>query len=256
LVRRAVTEDALLNGRVRLLQPAEGYRVNVDALLVAAFAIGGSAARLAVDLGSGVGAIGLVLHAVGGASYVALIERDAALAELARENLVRAGVRGQAYRLDVASGLLPPELRQRADLVVCNPPYFAGTASRSQKHPLTRAARTGELGPFVDAAARALAGTRGRAVFAYPAPALAELFRAAEKFGLVAKRLRLVHARADERARLALVELRRAKPGGLVVEAPLVEWEGPGTRTRELEAIVTGAFGRRAEGDRRGKPAQ
>lgn len=244
MVRRAVTEDALLNGKVRLMQPAEGYRVNVDALLVAAFATRASAAKLAVDLGSGVGAIGLVLYAVGGASFVALVEREAALVELARENLVRAGARGEAYRLDVASDRLPPALRQRADLVVCNPPYFARGASRHQKHPLTRAARTGELAPFVDAAARALAGTRGRAVFAYPAGALAELLRAADAESLVAKRLRLVHPRAAEPARLALVELRRAKPGGLVVESPLVEWSGPRTRTPELEAIVNGDFGK------------
>lgn len=243
-MRRAVTEDALLNGKLRLLQPAEGYRVNVDALLVAAFAMRGRAARLAVDLGSGVGAIGLALHAVGGASFVALVEREEALVELARENLARAAARGEAYRLDLSSDRLPPALRQRADLVVCNPPYFAGGASRHQKHPLTRTARTGELGPFVDAAARALAGTRGRAVFAYPAPALAELFRAAEKAGLVAKRLRLVHARVTEPARLALVELRRAKPGGLVVEAPLVEWAGSRARTEELAAIVSGDFGK------------
>jgi tRNA1Val (adenine37-N6)-methyltransferase len=135
-------------------------------------------------------------------------------------------------------------------LVVCNPPYFADGASRHQKHPLTRAARTGELGPFVDAAAQALAETRGRAVFAYPAPALAELFRSAEKSRLVAKRLRLVHARAGEPARLALIELRRAKPGGLVVEAPLVEWAGSRTRTQELDAIVTGDFGKPARRDR------
>ena len=241
-MRRVVTEDALLDGKVRLTQPAEGYRVNVDALLVAAFARRGPAAKLAVDLGSGVGAIGLVLHAVGGASFVALVEREEVLVELARQNLRRAGARGEVYRLDLASDRLPPALRQRADLVVCNPPYFARGASRHQKHPLTRAARTGELAPFVDAAARALAGTRGRAVFAYPAGALAELFRAADAAGLVAKRLRLVHAREDEPARLALVELRRAKPGGLVVESPLVEWSGPRSRTPELEAILNGDF--------------
>jgi tRNA1(Val) A37 N6-methylase TrmN6 len=43
---------------------------------------------------------------------------------------------------------------------------------------------------------------------------------------LVPKRLRFVHARNDEPARLALVELRAARPGGLVIEPPLVEWLG------------------------------
>jgi tRNA1(Val) A37 N6-methylase TrmN6 len=246
-VRRAITEDALFDGKLRLLQPADGYRANVDALLLAAFAAAGRRAPLALDLGAGVGTVGLALHHAGGAARLALVEREAALVELARKNLARAGATGDVHHLDVTSDRLPRSLEQRADLVVCNPPYFVAGAVRNQKHPLTRASRTGALEPFVTAAARALRGTRGRAAFAYPAPSLAELFRAAAAAGLVAKRLRLVHAHAGAVARLALVELRRAKPGGLVVEAPLVEWAGPNLRSAELTAVVEGRFGRHAE---------
>jgi tRNA1Val (adenine37-N6)-methyltransferase len=243
-VRRAITEDALLDGKLVLRQPADGYRVNVDALLLAAFASQGPVARLAVDLGAGVGAVGLVLHRVGAASSVHLVEREETLSALARENLARSGARGEAHQLDLARDRLPVALRERADLVVCNPPYFSEGSVRAQKHPLTEKARTGALAPFVEAAARALKGSRGRAAFAYPARSLVELFRTSEKAGLVPKRLRLVHAHASDPARLALVELRRAKPGGLVVEAPLVEWAGPRERSPELEAIVAGRFGR------------
>ena len=80
--------------------------------------------------------------------------------------------------------------------------------------------------PFLQAAAALLARKTGRALFSYPAPQLAELLGRAEQVGLVAKRLRLVHAREDKPARLALVELRAARPGGLVVEPPLIEWLG------------------------------
>nr|MDQ2646873.1 methyltransferase [Myxococcota bacterium] len=56
-----ITCDALLGGAVELLQPREGYRVNVDSILLAAFASGRRVA-LAVDLGSGVGALALLAH--------------------------------------------------------------------------------------------------------------------------------------------------------------------------------------------------
>jgi tRNA1(Val) A37 N6-methylase TrmN6 len=242
-VRRAITEDVLFDGKLRLLQPAEGYRVNVDALLLAAFAAAPRPAKLGIDLGAGVGAVGLALHFAGAVERLALVEREPELVELARENLARAGAPGDVHRIDVLCERLPRALEQRADLVVCNPPYFADGAVRRQKHPLTRNARTGPLEPFVHTAARALRGTRARAVFAYPAPSLGELFRAASLAGLVAKRLRLVHATASATARLALVELRRAKPGGLVVEPPLVEWASARVRTPELDAIVGGRFG-------------
>jgi tRNA1Val (adenine37-N6)-methyltransferase len=58
--------------------------------------------------------------------------------------------------------------------------------------------------------------------------------------GLVPKRLRLVHPFVERAARVALVELRKARPGGLVVEPPLVEWDAPGRASPELESITRG----------------
>jgi tRNA1(Val) A37 N6-methylase TrmN6 len=72
----------------------------------------------------------------------------------------------------------------------------------------------------------------------YPARALVQLLEAGARHRLVAKRLRLVHTRADSEARLALLELKRARPGGLVVEPPLVEWIAKGKRAPELSALV------------------
>ena len=74
----------------------------------------------------------------------------------------------------------------------------------------------------------------------YPADALAELFLAARAAGLVAKRLRLGTLFADSEARVALVEFRKAKAGGLVVEPALVEWAARGVRSPELDALVNG----------------
>jgi tRNA1(Val) A37 N6-methylase TrmN6 len=66
------------------------------------------------------------------------------------------------------------------------------------------------------------------------------LLAAAGATSLVAKRVRFVHAFVTLPARLALVELRRAKPGGLVVEAPLIEWVAPNLRSPELAALISG----------------
>jgi len=235
-----VTRDRLFDGKLVLYQPARGYRVGVDALLLAAFAAEGRRARLAVDLGAGVGAVALALIELGAAERVELVEREPELFELARQNLALSGARGQVHRADLEQQGLPRALAGRAELVVSNPPFFERTSTRPQKEHLSRAARSGELEPFVAAAARALAQGRGRAVFAYPSRSLATLFLVAREVGLEPKRMRLVHPRVDRAARLALVELKRAKPGGLVVEAPLIEWIGPGRRSAELKAIVSG----------------
>jgi len=234
-----------LSGGLTLLQPKDGFRVTVDALLLAAFASSGRAARLALDLGAGTGVIGLALHHVGAAREIVLIEREPELVMLGRKNLILAGAPGRVERTDLSALGLPPDLAQRADLVVSNPPFFAPRATRPRRDPKAHRARSGELAPFVKAAARALTGPKGRACFVYPAAGLPDLLGHAAEVRLIPKRLRLVHASARHAARVVLIELRLAKPGGLVIEPPLVEWSKPGVRSREVARIVAGRFGPR-----------
>jgi tRNA1Val (adenine37-N6)-methyltransferase len=240
---RGSTADTLLDGRLRLRQPADGYRVNVDALLLAAFAAVGRRAELAMDLGAGVGTVGLLLERCGAARRLALVEREPELCEFASHNLETLGVSGSVHAVDLERTSLPRALVQRADLIVANPPFFAPGSGRPRRDAREQSARSGALEPFVRAAARGLSGVKARAVFVYPAPALAALFAAAAEVRLVAKRVRFVHARADAPARLVLAEFRLAKPGGLVTEPPLVEWSRRGKRSPELAAIVAGRFG-------------
>lgn len=227
--RGAFTEDALFGGAVVLMQPARGhgYRANVDALLLAAFSVRKRPARLALDLGAGVGTVALALDHLGGARSLVLVERQASLADLATINLARNGLasRGRVAQLDLSEGLRSkhPDLVRAADLVVANPPYVSLARARTGVPQGSRwEARHGELGPFVRAAADALA-SRGRACFVYPAHALLDLMTIARRAGLEPKRLRLVHSARERPARVALVELARAKPGGLVIEPPLIE---------------------------------
>jgi len=235
----AITTDTLYDGAVSLRQPARGYRVNVDALLLAAFAAHGRRADLAVDLGAGVGSVALGLHHLGVAARFALVEREVSLLALADENARAAGLHGECIAHDLALGL-PEKLRQAADLVVSNPPFFDPDNARLGLDAQKTRARFGDLSPFVSAAAAALAGTRSRAVFVYPARELSHFLACAERVKLIPKRLRLVHADASTPARVALVELRRAKPGGLLILPPLFEWLQKGVRTAEVARILAG----------------
>ena len=50
----ALTEDAFLGGRLRLLQPVQGYRAGVDPVLLAA-SVPAKPGQRVLDLGCGVG---------------------------------------------------------------------------------------------------------------------------------------------------------------------------------------------------------
>lgn len=240
-----LSTDSLLGGDFQFQQPRRGYRVNVDSVLLAAFAASGPRGRCVVDLGAGVGVVGLLFGHFAPAEEVVLVERDGEVAAIAEENLRRAGVRGRVLVADLENPESLAELERSADVVVSNPPFFRSGEHRTPREPERRSARMGELAPFLAAAARALSGNRARAVFAYPAPGLGELLAEARQERLVPKRLRFVHAFADSPARLALIELRQARPAGLVVEPPLVEWLEQGVPSPELAALNAARAGDR-----------
>src|SRR3954471_22182461 len=87
----ALTDDAVLGGRLRLRQPRRGHRVGHDAILLAAAADAGPGDHV-VDLGAGVGAAGLALAVRQPGVNLTLLEVDPELAALASENAVRNGL--------------------------------------------------------------------------------------------------------------------------------------------------------------------
>lgn len=86
-----VTEDSLLGGRVRLLQPRHGYRVALDPVLLAA-AVPARAGESVLDLGCGVGAAALCLATRVPGVRVEGLELQPLNAELAVRNIDRKSV--------------------------------------------------------------------------------------------------------------------------------------------------------------------
>lgn len=235
-----VTNDALFSGRLPLTQLRHGYRTNVDALWLAAFAAR-KPSRACVDLGAGVGPIGLSLIVCGVATRVTLVDLSEDAIALATQNARDAAV---SERVDgVVADLrrpLPRALMHKFDLVVANPPW----SPRSRPSPVTAraVARTGDeatLPGFVRAA-RAALGAAGRACFVYPANDLALLLAALARVGLEPKRLRMIHPLPDAPARAALVEAKPGRPGGLRVETPFIAMRAPGQWSEEATRILAG----------------
>src|SRR2546423_3978299 len=96
------TEDAFLGGQLRLRQPKSGHRAGHDAMLLAAATAAQPGDRV-VDFGAGVGAAGLALaRRVVGIDLV-LVEIDAVLAGLARENAAANAIAADVIVLDIES---------------------------------------------------------------------------------------------------------------------------------------------------------
>lgn len=157
------TENALLGGRVRLLQPSRGYRIAIDAVLLAA-AVEACPGERVLDLGAGVAAVGLCLAArVPGCTIVG-IELQPALAALASRNaeLNEAVEHVQTLVHDLADPL--PGHLGLFDHVATNPPYLAAAVADPSPNPskaLATVESSADLARWLEVAAGALkpAGT-------------------------------------------------------------------------------------------------
>jgi tRNA1(Val) A37 N6-methylase TrmN6 len=142
--RPAVTDDAMLGGRVRLLQPKRGHRFGHDAVLLAA-SIPAKPKDRAVEFGAGVGAASLALLARVNHITVTMVEIDPVLAALAAENIARNGFAQSARALVLDAGAGPRAFSAKglaagsADHVFMNPPFNDETRPPSPDRMKSRA---------------------------------------------------------------------------------------------------------------------
>jgi tRNA1(Val) A37 N6-methylase TrmN6 len=232
-----VTENLILGGRVRLRQPAKGYRAGMDAALLAA-ACDAKPGETVIEAGCGVGAVMLAAaRRREGASFVGVEREEAALA-LAQENVLANGLadRVQARGGDVNEP--PPGL---FDAGLANPPFFDDPTRLRAPHPAKQAAWMAEGG--LESWARYLLKAirdGGSITLIHRADRLADLLGLlAPKAGSI--QIRPVHPFAEAPASRIIVRARKGGRAPLRLLAPLILHEHGGAKhTAQAEAILRG----------------
>ncbi|HHI96895.1 MAG TPA: methyltransferase [Thermodesulfatator atlanticus] len=237
------TEERVLNGRLRVRQPREGYRYALDAFLLASFVTLRKEEK-AVELGAGVGIVTLILAAVHPHNLFWGLEIQPGLVSLLAQNIRLNALEHRVLALwaDIRRLPLKPGL---FEVVYANPPYYQkgrGRLSPCKEERLAKHEILATLEDFITAA-HFLLKNRGRFYLICKAERLAEALVGLEEKRLAPKRLRLVHSYPGDQARLFLLEA--VKEGGkeLRVEAPLFVYQAPGgPYTQEVQAIFDGSF--------------
>jgi tRNA1(Val) A37 N6-methylase TrmN6 len=123
-----LTDDHLLGGRVRFSQPAHGYRVAIDPVLLAA-AVPARAGERVLDAGAGTGAASLCLAARVPECRIVGLELQRPLQRIASHNVAQNALEA---RIEMVEGRLerpPPRLAAASfDQVMTNPPHLAASA--------------------------------------------------------------------------------------------------------------------------------
>jgi tRNA1(Val) A37 N6-methylase TrmN6 len=169
--RPAYTEDRLLDGRVRLRQPASGYRAAIDPIFLAA-AVPAEPGDSVLDIGCGAGAAMLCLAARVPQCRIVGLERERDLVRLAGDNAI---LNDMATRIAVMVGDLlqpPPRLSPGSfGHVMANPPYnekLRAVASADAGKAQATVEGEADLGAWVRFAL-AMASTKGTVTFIHRA---------------------------------------------------------------------------------------
>lgn len=231
-------EETLWNG-FRLVQSDDTFRLGTDAILAADFLTLPHDARV-VDLGTGSGAIGLLLCGRDKSCHVTGVEIQPRACELAQQNIAR-------NQLHDRFSIVHADLRQiqnhlpanRFDCVVANPPYFPVGSGKASSAEALAIARTEVCCTLADVcrAAGWLLRYGGWFTLVHRPERLCDLICQMRANQIEPKRIRFVRHNAQSAVCLVLLEGRSGAKPGLSYLPDLIEFETDGSETNEYRMI-------------------
>jgi len=225
---------------IRLFQAKNGYRFSVDAVLLEHFI---SARRLdkGIELGTGSGVISVLLAKRLAGTKIVAIEIQKSLADRAKRNI---SLNDLEERIEVLSkdikGLRKTFPANTFDFVFSNPPFRkprSGRLSIYEEKAVARHEIEITLPELVDTASYLLKHS-GRFYMIYHPFRLAELISLLRDKKLEPKRMRFVHSKIGEEAKMVLIEAVMGSGTWLKISPPLYIYEERNNYSPELKKIL------------------
>jgi tRNA1(Val) A37 N6-methylase TrmN6 len=223
--------ETFLDGKVRVTQPERGFRSGLDAVMLAA-AVPAASGQSALELGAGAGTASLCLLARVAGLRVTGIEKDEALAALARDNAAANHADCRFLAGDIFA--LPPELKRDFDQVFANPPFHGEGQVSPDERRATALMDEGKLSDWLKLGLqRTVSGGFFTAILR--ADRLNEALLALPPKGLCVFPL---WPRAGESAKRVIVQVRKGSNAPFALLPGLVLHQEDGSWTLEADAVL------------------
>jgi tRNA1Val (adenine37-N6)-methyltransferase len=237
----AITLDGL-TGAWFIFQRARGHRHSIDDVLTARYALDHSApVTTHLDLGAGIGTVGLLVSWGMPDARLTAIEAQAISHRLLLANIAENGLSERARPMlgDLRDLALP----ERFSLITGSPPYFpvsAGIVPQDSQKAHARFELRGDVLDYARAAKRHLA-PGGLFVFCFPTPQKQRAIKAVATAELGVERMRDVIPRAGLPALFSLFACRHVDDAAeCVVDAPLVVRGEDGELSEAMQQVRRG----------------
>lgn len=227
-------------GDMKLIQDHDYFCYGIDAVILADYAhsICPDAGSI-IDLGTGNGIVPVILSHKNRKAAITGIELQDKPAEMARRSCEMNGIQdrvriinGDISDSDSYSGL-------KADMVTCNPPYFAkggGIPSSTKPKFTARHETTAVFEDFVKAAAAVLQG-KGHFFIVHRPSRLVDIFYYCRKYRLEPKDIRYVAPRIGQIPNIVLIHCVAGGGKELKTGKTLYVYNEDGSYTDEIERI-------------------
>lgn len=239
-----VPEDETLEpfGQGRQLwvfQKKLGYRFSLDAVLLAGLSEIRTGEKVA-DFGTGCGIVSFILACRFPHCRITAVETQPTLVSLAERNVLLNGLEGQIEILPAEIQNLPEQFPTGSfQTIISNPPYRplgSGRLNPVAEKAIARHELQGSL-EMVAGTASHLLPAGGRLALIYPAWRLVHLCGVLRSHHLEPKKMRLIHSRPGEEAKLLWLEARKNGREELKILPPLMIYQRNGAYTIEMTEI-------------------
>ena len=229
-----VLKNTLLNGGLSVWQPKNGYRTSIDPIFLAA-ACHPQKHQTVLDLGCGVGTIGLCLKYFDSTLHIDGVDIQEHLITLAKKNAIENNFENISYyESDIrkTSG-------QEYDHVVMNPPFYESGSGTPSPHIPRATAHNGKLEDWFDAAAQNLK-KGGELTAILPAHRLDDALKLLRKYQLGALHIIPLFSKLDRTAKRIIFQARKHKRAATVLHPGIVVHQQNGDYTDTAAAILYG----------------
>lgn len=231
-------DDLGING-IHILQRKDLYAFSTDAVLLANFTQVKGAAEHMMDLGTGTGAVPLIVAGKTNISRIDAVELQEELADMARRSVLLNELEG---RINIIRGDIR-EISQNfpgesCDIVTSNPPYMtAGKMSPQNTSDLIARQEIKVSLEDIFKAAKHLLKNGGRLYMVHRPERLCSVMNLARTYKIEPKLLRFVQPAEDKKANLFLVKFVKGAKEELRFMSNLVIYDKDRNYTRELREI-------------------
>lgn len=231
--------DDLQRNGYQIIQNPGRFCFGIDAVLLSSFAKV-KPGELVLDLGTGNGAIPLLMEAKTEGKKFFGLEIQEESADLARRSV-------QLNDLEEKIEIVTGDMKEAVNIfgaasfhvITMNPPYMVGNhglVNPSDAKAIARHEITCTLEDMIAQASKVLK-SKGRFYMVHRPFRLAEIFSLMVKYHLEPKRMRLVHPYVDKEPNMVLIEGLKDGNSRITVEPPLIVYESQGVYTEGLKKM-------------------